>query len=520
MNEQTHNTGLFVGLLLTLMFTFASTSITLLGAPYIVGALGGSAQIGIYAFAVFGIGNVIGLPLGKILIGRIEASTLLVTSLFLFAIASFGLALTKGFPSFLIIRFFEGFLSGTFYLSVFQIELNFFRKQRKRIFASWSSNLFSTVSGIAICVGAWVAYDYDWRYIFYFQAIGALLLSIFLWIQFHTIEGVDEAPLAAPVSGPSFIFYSIGIICLSFVCMAGQQFDWLRSPLINTLLACGLPCLTFALCYDLFHDNPLFELKMLKNPFLLCGLVFVCFLFSLYYTITSLLGAWLTLYANYTPIWLSLIVGIMVVAAIFFLVVEAKYPNIDPRIYVAGSLVSFGICCFYTTIFDNQINIERLILSRLFAGFGMNLFIAPLSRACMCLFPSNDKNEREIQLFFLSARLLGTSLGSPLYHILWQRREVFFHSRLSELDMSVSAQTVDFFHKAEKLDLSTLQTYAEFGNFLERRSFSLALDDVFYLLGWSVVGLFILLLISFKVRPIGQLSPRVLSAQTCKQKES
>ncbi len=501
--------GLLAGLMATLCFIYLSMSLTLMAGPYIVSELGGSMQIAIYAFAAFGVGNGIGIPLGRILIGKIHGWKLIIWGLFFFGVTSISSATAETYPTFLISRLMEGIVSGTFYQVILQIEINFFRKKHEKVFNRLSANLFITAAVAGVCLGGWTAYVYEWRDLFYYQGLGAFLLSFFLWIQFHTLSEVDLQPLDTPVNTVSFFFYAIGILCISFVLVTGQQFDWFRSPLINTLLIIGIPCFLFCILYDTYHERPLFSFKLFRKT-LFSFLIFFVFMF---FAVVTLLSLWLTLYANYTPIWLSVIFGAMLFSAVCFILFERKFPRLDPRFFVGLAIVFFGFSCFYTTIFNIEIDLGRLSISRVFAGFGLTLFLPPMLQISRAL----HKNlEREAHLMFHTVRVLGSAIGAGFYQIVWQRREVFFHSRMGELLTNFSTLTQEYFFKAKRINphIHNLLANAELDVLLETKAFALALDDVFYLLGYVMVLLFILLLLSFRLKPVGKLIPHETSGET------
>jgi MFS transporter, DHA2 family, multidrug resistance protein len=84
-----------------------------------------------------------------------------------------------------------------------------------------------------------------------------------------------------------------------------------------------------------------------------------------------------------------------------------------------------------------------------------------------------------------------------LYVILWQRRQIFYHERLGSNLTAFSMQTNQFFKNAKLIDLKGQFADARLDYFLERQATSLALDDCFWLMGWILVGLLVLLCLTF-----------------------
>jgi len=97
---------------------------------------------------------------------------------------------------------------------------------------------------------------------------------------------------------------------------------------------------------------------------------------------------------------------------------------------------------------------------------------------------------------FQGTRNFACGLGAALFSIAWQRRAAFYHERLGE-QLSPGANSVYvFFDIVETLHVPGTPP-ALLNELLTRRSSTLALDDIFYLMGWILVGLFILIALTF-----------------------
>ena len=151
--------------------------------------------------------------------------------------------------------------------------------------------------------------------------------------------------------------------------------------------------------------------------------------------------------------------------------------------------------------FNEEINFGRIAFSRTIAGFGLAFFLPPLFRLCFRTFP--EKNALDIVGLFQVGRLLSTSLGAAIYTTIWQRRQAFYHERLGSKLTAFSMQTRDFFSQAKEFHLRGNPAHAELNELLDRQAIALALDDCFYLMGWVMVGLLILILLTYLFRRQG-----------------
>ncbi len=494
-------TLLFFTFFSTLFLILSSLCLTLLSGTYIVSDLGGSHDIAIYAFAFFGVGTAVGLPLGHQFLHRIGVVKLYAICLLLFILFSLLGSSASDYPSFLLSRFLEGCVSAPLFIVINYLFTNLTPQEKKVSFASISFAFFVISPIIGSCWGGWIAYDYHWRYLFYFDALFAFLIFFVICAKLKN-EDVQPQEKPLPFNAIGWIFYTIGITSLSFVLITGQEFDWFRSNLIVLLAAIGFLSTLFFILWDLNHPNPIIELRLLKQGTFAFATFNLIFLFATYFGIVIMLSNWLILYVNYTPIWLGFLLGIMIVAGfVSVFVTQKKFGNLDPRIPLAIAIIFFGISCFYTSMFNVEINLERVVISRILAGFGLTLFLPPIRK----LYAESSFHMQTLptEVFFHVMRSLASAVGASLYQIIWQRREVFYHERLGSQLTVFSTQTQEFFANAKQFQLYGLKSDAQLDYFLERQSFALALDDCFYLMGWVMVALLVILIFTFLIKNFG-----------------
>ena len=477
---------LIFGALFTAAFTFTMTS---MAAPYIAFDLGGSADISVYTVVFYGIGSALSIPLGKPLAARLKTGRALVLCLLVEALFTLGGALTPNYPLFIFFRFLQGFAAGPFYPLISHLLVSIVPPEKRPITTSIFVTILVIVPAIAVCWGGFIAYMYDWRWIFLFNFPWILLLAHFLWGRLKTLTA---APKETPFDGVGYFFYAVGLASLSIALTLAQQLDWYRSPLLVTLTLIGLPSLLFFILWNRLTPHPLLDFTILQKPLFCFVLLYLGIIFSIYFGMITLIPLWLKLYASYTPNWIAAILGGMVFGCFLpWYLIQQKLGTLDCRIPLAISLLFLAISAFHTTIFDVEINFGRIAFSRIVGGFGLAFFLPPLFQLAFKHVP-DDKMVDHIELFQI-VRNLAAGLGAGLCDICWQRREVFFHERLGEKINPVSYLTKNFLARAKTYwvpgDPNALLDEA-----LQRRATSLALDDVFWLLAWILVALLVALL--------------------------
>lgn len=477
---------IFFALFTTLFFIIYNYTISIMASLYIVGDLGASHSIAIYSVTFYALGNALGVPLGQPLARRFGTGTIFVYSLLFFALFSFFCATVTSYALFVAMRFAQGFVAAPLYVLINKLIGLLQPDKRKETFSIITVTIFAVSPVIGACIGGFVSYDYKWRYLFYLNIPFVVGLACYFGWR---LKNFDIFLKEHSFDGWGYCLYVVGVFLLSFWLMTGQQFDWFRSPLLNVCLPVGLVCFSFFILWELYHENPILDLRLFKNPVFSFALFNLAALFSAYFGMIILLAYWLNLYVNYTPIWIALLLGTMAISGIFpaFLMKKSWGLIVDCRIPLAIAALFFAISCFHTMLFNVEINFGRIAFSRTLAGFGLALFLPPLIRLGFRSVPP-EKN-LEVVALFQSVRALSSGLGAVLYVTLWNRWQVFYAQRLGDKLTVFSSQTDAYFKKAETVHLTGEKALAQLEVYVQRQATTLALDDIFYLMGSMMVGL-------------------------------
>jgi DHA2 family multidrug resistance protein len=487
-------TSLLIALFCTLFSTIFNYTLSIMASPYIAGELGGSNDITTYTVSLFALGNALSIPLGRPLLLRIGAMRLIVTATLLFAFFSWTCAVAPTYPFFNASRFLQGFVSGPFYALVFYLFSVFVPKENKGIITSIALMIFTIGPVVGASWGGWIAYEWEWRYVFYLNIPIELFLAWFLFRKLRDLK--EEKPSLPPFDTVGYLTYFISLFCLGFSLITGQELDWFRSPFITALVAIAIPTLLFFILWELNHPDPILHLNLLKSFTLSFALFNLAILFSAYFGMVILLALWLNLWANYTPDWIGVLLGTMAIAGLFpMFLIDRRIARIDNRIFLSAAVLLLALSCYHTMLFNVEINFGRIAYSRILAGFGLALFLAPIFRLCFHSYP--EENRLHILGLFQVVRALASGLGCSIYATIWQRRQVFYHDRLGGELTPFSHNTAAFFTTAKEVQLTGDHAYSKLNFYLDREASSLALDDCFYLMAWILIGLLLTFLFTF-----------------------
>lgn len=204
-----------------------------------------------------------------------------------------------------------------------------------------------------------------------------------------------------------------------------------------------------------------------------------------------LLSIWLNQYVRYTPNWVAVAIGTMAVTALSLMIFIQNIKRKNSLLVLLVALIFLALSCYMTMNFDVDVDFKRIALSRIVAGIGLALFLPPLFHLVL----NNCSPEEELDglLFFQMTRTLASGVGLALYATVWQRRDVFYHSRLGSTLTAYSEKTKLFFDQVQMFGVRGLSQDALLEEALERQSQSLAINDCFYLMGLIMAGLILLL---------------------------
>ncbi len=456
---------------------------------YIVSELGGSHEISLYPMVFFGLGNLLSLPLADPLAQRVGTVRLLIHGLLLYTLFSILCGLASTFVVFNLYRLGLGIASGLFYVLCRNLMVAYAPEEKKADYTLFATLIYIIAPVLGASFGAWVAYDSHWRWIFHVNEGISLGLALYFWRRYRHLD--TPAAMQPPLDKIGYCCYAAAISSLLTAATLAQELDWFRSPLFVGLLIIGIPSALFFMIWELRHPNPLIDVRLLLHRKLCYALCNFGILFSSYFGMIILIPLWLNIYANYTPLWIAALIGIMAGAGVIaYGITHSVLGKLDPRWSVGIAILCFASSCYYSTYFNVEIDFFHLAIARLLAGLGLMLFALPLIN--LFLTCHGEGKALPVFVLFQTFRSLSGSLGVALYVILWQRRQVFFRERLGEGITPDSPLTLDYLHRAvHEFHLTADQALAELGTALDTQATSLALNDVFCCMGWLVAALFI-----------------------------
>ncbi|MCI0382717.1 MAG: DHA2 family efflux MFS transporter permease subunit [Chlamydiae bacterium] len=475
--------------LIVLDYSIANVSI-----PYISGDLAVSVDQGTYVITSFAVGNSIVLPITGWLTKRLGIVKLMILSLLLFILFSWICGIAWNLPILVISRFIQGAVAGPMIPLSQSLIMMIYPSEKK----NFATAIWSTVVMVAPIVGpilgGWISYDFSWPWIFFIN-IPIGLISV-LMIKF-LLKGNETPKEKPPVDYIGFILLAIGVSALQIVLDKGQQFDWLRSPIILTLSITSFIAFTYLIAWEATHPTPLLELKLFKIRSYALSVVFMAVFYALYFGSVILIPLWLQTQMNYTPIWAGIAVAPIGLAPILFAKYIAKLIGKVGFIIPLGiSFILFSLSCFLTSYFNTDVDLFHVSFSRLILGVGILFLITPLFGLSM-----QDLTMEKMPMgsgMFHFVRAMSGAIGTSLFTTLWIRRSIFHHSNLAAFTFPENPALKEMVHSLNRVPIEGKASFAAIDQIINQQASVLAINDCFFLMGWIFIGLLFILILGRK----------------------
>ena len=468
------------------------TTIANVALRHIAGSLAASQDESTYILTSYLVSNAIVLPISGWLANVVGRKRYYMFSVGLFTVSSLLCALSNSLGMMIFFRVLQGIGGG----GLAPVEQSIFAdtftpEKRAQAFALYGF----TVVGAPILgpmLGGWLTDNFSWHWVFLinlpFGALSLLLVGLFV-VDSPQLKADREKLLKGglKIDYVGLALVAIGFGVLQIVLDRYQLDDGLSSPFIVSMLSIAVVTIGFLIVWELLHDNPVVDLRLLKNrAFAVNCIVMFTFGFIIYST-TQLLPQLSQELLGYDATTAGLTLGVGGILALVLMPVSGAITGklVQPKWLIFAALVGTGFALRYSSGLDTRVGFDNLALSRLLQVIWLPFIFIPLSAIGYVGVPP-EKNNQASAISNLM-RNIGGSIGVSIATTLLAQRSQFHYQRLGE---HVTPNTG--FPLGETLNQSVRQIAAV----VQTQSRILSYLDVFTVLSIVafVVSLFALLL--------------------------
>ena len=400
------------------------SSIANVALPHIAGTLGASYEESTWVLTSYLVSSAIVLPVSGWLSTMIGRKRFYMSCVVLFTISSVMCGLAPSLPLLILFRVLQGAGGGGLQPSEQAILADTFTPQQRGMAFALYGMAVVAAPAIGPTLGGWITDNYSWHWIFFIN-VPVGLISLFMTNRFVQdppwLKEQREARMRIDYIGLALIV--LGVACFQIVLDKGQEEDWFSSPLIVTMLSVGLPVLVAFFIWEWYNDDPIVDVRLLKNRNFGTAVFFSFALGIVLFGSTVLIPQFLQSSLGYTAEQAGLALSpggltlMFVMPLAGFITTKAK---VDPRLLVSLGFLGMAITLNRMTVVYSQIDFTSMVLLRVMQVAPIPFIFVPISTLNYVGVPREKSNQVSGLSNF--ARNIGGSIGTSLLGVFIARQ--------------------------------------------------------------------------------------------------
>jgi DHA2 family multidrug resistance protein len=392
------------------------TSIANVALPHIAGSLGASSEEATWVLTSYLVSSAVVLPISGWLSDRFGRKRFYMTCVVVFTVCSLLCGLAPTLPILIVARILQGAGGGGLAPSEQAILADTFPvEKRGQAFAVYGMAVV-VAPAIGPTLGGWITDNFNWHWIFF---INLPIGLISLWLSNRMVEDPPhlkvrrEKAQHLKVDFTGLGLVALGVGCLEFTLDKGQEKDWFGSPMIVTFALLAVFTLIFFAIWEWNHDDPIVDLKLLKNRNFGTAVFLQLILGMVLFGSTVLIPQYLQGLLGYTAERAGFVLspaGFVMMA--MMAVAGRTVGKFDPRVMVCLGYLATAAGLYNLTRLDLNTAFSTVTVWRMIQVIGLPFIFIPISTLNYVGVPSNKMNQ--ISSLSNFARNLGGSAGTAL----------------------------------------------------------------------------------------------------------
>ena len=406
------------------------TSIANVALPYIAGGLAASNDQSTWVLTSYLAANAVVLPISGWLAVRFGRKRFFILCMLLFTVSSVLCGSAPSLGVLILFRALQGMGGGGLQPMAQAILADTFPPQKRGLAFALYGITAVMAPTIGPVLGGWITFSYSWRWIFYIN------LPVGLLAAFLALRMVEDPPYIRERSNAGvrldYIglgFLAIGIGALQIVLDKGQEDDWFGSRFILTLSVTAAVCLISLVIWELFHRDPIMDLRLFKIFNFAAANLMMFTLGVVYFSSLVLVPQLLQTLMGYTSESSGLVLSASGIVLLMGMPVVGQLSSKVPAKYmIAFGWLAIAISMFYSTKrIDLDISFSVAMWLRVAQVVGLPFLFVPISLAMYVGLPAAKSNDAAGMINFM--RNIGSSVGTSMVTTLLARRAQFHQSR-------------------------------------------------------------------------------------------
>jgi DHA2 family multidrug resistance protein len=367
---------------LTTFMEILDTTIVVVAMPHIAGNLGVSQDAATWIVTSYLLSNAVVIPLTPWLSSLFGRRNLYLVCGVLFTVSSFFCGIAPSFGMLVVFRLIQGLAGGGLVPSTQAILVDTFPARQRAMAMAMFTLVAVTAPAIGPTLGGWITDQFNWRWIFFIN-VPVGIVSLYLASKYIT-----DPPYLPRRRGPDrfkvdyvgCILIVAGLGGMQLTLSIAERQGWFESSTVVMLTLGSAIAIVAAIFWELHHDDPLIDLRLLKERNL--GAAFVLLtLFGLpFYGAMILYPFFLQNLLGYTATWSGLAVspgGFVLVIMMPF--VGWAMMRLDARKMATVGLLILIVALYQMSHFTLETDIRAVVIARMLQCLGISLVFLPVN---------------------------------------------------------------------------------------------------------------------------------------------
>jgi len=391
------------------------SSIANVALPHIAGSLGASYEEATWVLTSYLVSSAIVLPVSGWLSNLIGRKRFYMSCVLLFTVCSLLCGLAPSLPVLIVARILQGAGGGGLQPSEQAILADTFSTEKRGMAFAMYGMAVVAAPAIGPTLGGWITDNFNWHWIFFIN-LPVGILSLFLTSRLVEdppwIRGRRRSTIRIDYIGLALIV--LGVACFQFVLDKGQEEDWFSSNLIRVMFGIGVPVLIAFFLWEWYHDDPIVDVRLLKNRNFGTAVFFSFTLGMVLFGSTVLIPEFLQVSLGYTAerSGMALSPAGFVLMMMMPIAGRITATKVDPRLLISIGFLGTALMLYRLTIVNLTIDFSTIMYLRMAQVVFMPFIFIPISTLNYIGVPREKNNQVSGLSNF--ARNLGGSIGTSL----------------------------------------------------------------------------------------------------------
>ena len=407
------------------------TSVANVSLPHIAGNLSASLDESTWVLTSYLVSNAIVLPLTGWLSSLFGRKRFYMTCVVIFTISSLFCGLAPNLGLLVFFRVLQGAGGGALQPISQAILVESFPKNKTGMAMAIYGMGVVVAPIIGPTLGGWITDSYSWRWIFLINIpVGILSIVLTTFLIFDPPYLVRKSLReGARIDYIGLGLLSVGLGFLQVVLDKGEREDWFSSNFILWCAALAVVGLVGALLWELSKDEPVVDLRMLKERNFAFATFTMFMLGFVLYGSTMLLPVFLQTLMGYSAMQSGLVLSPGALVVLFMLpIVGRLLAKFEARWLVVYGLTVTALSLLNMANFNLEISFHTAVMARVIQGCGLAFLFVPINTMAFYFIPK-EKINSATGLINL-ARNIGGSVGIANVTTMLARRMQFHQTVL------------------------------------------------------------------------------------------